>query len=176
MLEWFTENAFFPSCIGVLLAIAFIGLAFSSGEMVMMKIGLAIAALTAILVATEIMIVTDREQVENSLYDMASAMQRNDFEHVFEYMGSQELVSRAKSHLRDAKCHACNITAINDIEMMSDGTNANADFVAFARASNAAHPSPIPFQQRIKLIFKKKADDWKIVDFETSDPRAGISL
>ena len=80
MLEWFTENAFFPSCIGILLTITFIGLAMSSGEMLMMKIGLGIALLTALLVTTEILIVTDREQVENSLYDMASSMRQNDFD------------------------------------------------------------------------------------------------
>lgn len=176
MLEWFTENAFFPSCVGVLLAIAFIGLAFSSGEMVMMKIGLAIAAATALLITTEIMIVTDRERVENSLYDMAAAMQKNEFERVYEYLDSDELIQRAKGHLKDTTCHACHITSINGVEVQADGKTATADFTAFAQASNKSFPSPTPIQRRIKLIFKKKADDWKISDFETSDPRAGFSL
>jgi ketosteroid isomerase-like protein len=176
MLEWFTENAFFPSCMGILLAIAFIGLAFSSGEMIMMKIGLAIAALTALLITTEIIIVTDREQVENSLYDMASAMQKNDVDRVFQYLDSDELVQRAKGHLQDATCHACSITAIKEVTVQEDGKEATADFVAFAQASNKSFPSPTPIQRRIKLFFKKKADRWKIYDFETSDPRAGVSL
>ncbi|QEG22795.1 hypothetical protein [Mariniblastus fucicola] len=176
MLEWFTESAFFPSCIGILLTIAFIGLAVSSGEMLMMKIGLGIAVLTALLITTEVMIVTDREQVENSLYDMASAMGKNDLDRVFSYLDSDELIQRAKHHLRDATCHSCNITAINEVTVDDDGQSATADFVAFASASNASFPSPTPVQRRVKLFFKKKSDKWKIVDFEAKDPRAGLSL
>lgn len=172
MLEWFTESAFFPSCIGILLTIVFIGLAFSSGEMIMMKIGLGIALLTALLITTEILIVTDREQVENSLYDMADAMRENDFDRVFRYLDSDELVDRAKANLRNAKCHSCNITAINEV-VVKDGT-ATADFAAFAKASNQSFPTPMPIQQRIKLFFTKRGEKWKITDFNTSDPRAEL--
>lgn len=175
MLEWFTESAFFPSCIGILLTIAFIGLAFSSGEMLMLKIGLGIALLTALLITTEILIVTDREQVENSLYDMADAMRKNDFEHVFDYLDNDDLVRRAKANLRDATCHSCNITAINEVAVTEDGT-ATVDFAAFAKASNKAFPSPTPIQRRIKLFFTKRGEKWKITDFQTSDPRAGLAL
>lgn len=176
MLEWFTENAFFPSSIGILLTITFIGLAMSSGEMLMMKIGLGIALLTALLVTTEILIVTDREQVENSLYDMASSMRQNDFDGVFEYLDTPELIARAKKHLQGATCHACNITAINEVAVDDNGTSATADFAAFARASDTGHPSPVPMQQRIKLFFIKRDGDWKVSEFELSDPRSGFKL
>ena len=173
MLEWFTENSFFPSCLGIFLTIAFLGLAVSSGEKLMLKIGLVIALLTALLITTEVLIVTDREQVENSLYDMASAMRKNDFDHVFEYLESDELVRRAKSNLRDATCHSCNITAINEVTVNDD--TATADFAAYASASNKNFPSPTPVQRRIKLLFKKRDGNWKISDFETSDPRAALN-
>jgi len=176
MLEWFTESAFFPSCIGILMTIVFIGLAFSSGEMLMMKIGLGIAVLTALLITTEILIVTDREQVENSLYDMASAMRENDFEHVFSYMDTKDLVSQAKAHLRDATCHSCMITGINEITIGEDGESATADFTAYAKASNTAFPSATPVQTRVELRFKRRDEKWKITQFETSDPRAGLKL
>ena len=174
MLEWFTESAFFPSVIGILLTIAFVGLAFSSGEMVMLRIAVVIAVLVAILNVIEVSIVTHREQVENSLYDMASAMQRNDIDHVLEYLDSDALAQRARSELRDATCHACRITAINEIEISDQEETATADFVAFARASNQQFPSPTPIQGRIKLFFAHRSGLWKIVDFETSDPRAGF--
>ena len=173
MLEWFTENSFFPSCLGIFLTIAFLGLAVSSGEKLMLKIGLVIGLLTALLITTEVLIVTDREQVENSLYDMASAMRKNDFDHVFEYLESDELVRRAKSNLRDATCHSCNITAINEVTVNDD--TASADFAAYASASNKNFPSPTPVQRRIKLLFKKRDGNWKISDFETSDPRAALN-
>ena len=176
MLEWFTESAFFPSCIGILMTIAFIGLAFSSGEMLMMKIGLGIAVLTALLITTEILIVTERERVENSLYDMASAMRENEFERVFEYLDTDDLVAQAKAHLRGATCHSCTITGINDVAIAEDGTSATADFIAYAKASNTAFPSPTPIQTRVRLNFEKRSDKWKVTDFETSDPRAGLNL
>ena len=176
MLEWFTEDAFFPACIGILLTIAFLGLAFSSGEKVMFKAGLAIAALTALLITTEVLIVTDREEIENSIYEMAAAMQQNDFEKVFDYLDTEELKRRAKGELRDATCHACSITAINEVTVKQEDNTAVADFVGFAQASNRAFPSPTPIQRRIKLYFRKAGDDWKIIDFESSDPRAGFSL
>jgi adenosyl cobinamide kinase/adenosyl cobinamide phosphate guanylyltransferase len=56
------------------------------------------------------------------------------------------------------------------------GETAVADFVAFAQASNKSFPSPTPVQRRIKLHFQKRSDKWKIVDFETSDPRGGLNL
>lgn len=175
MLEWFTESAFFPSCIGVMLAIVFVGLAFSSGETVMLKWAVVIALLVAALNIIEVSIVTNREQVENSLYDMASAMRKNDFEHVYGYLDREDLVRRARSQLRDATCHSCNITAINEVLIEKDGTAASADFVAFARASDKSFPSPTPLQRRIKLFFEKRGDTWKVVDFNTSDPRAGFT-
>lgn len=174
MLEWFTESAFFPSCIGVMLAIVFVGLAFSSGETIMLKFAVAIALLVAVLNVIEVSIVTSREQVENSLYDMASAMRDNDFERVFEYLDSEELVQRARSELRDATCHSCNITAINEVSVENDGRTGVAEFVAFARASNKQFPSPTPLQRRIKLSLRRQNSTWKIVDFKTSDPRAGF--
>jgi ketosteroid isomerase-like protein len=174
MLEWFTESAFFPSCIGVMLAIVFVGLAFSTGETIMLKAALVVALLITVLNVIEVSIVTDREQVENSLYDMASAMRQNDFEHVFEYLDREELVQRARAELRDATCHSCNITAIKEVTVGQAGESAVADFVAFARASNKGFPSPTPIQRRIKLSMEKRSGGWKIVDFETSDPRAGF--
>lgn len=176
MLEWFTESAFFPSCIGILMTIAFIGLAVSSGEMLMLRIALAIAALTALLIIIEVMIVTDKEQIENTLKDMAAAMQKNDIDHVLDYLATPELVSRAKGHLReDATCHSCVITAINQVTVNDTGQSATADFVAFARASDRRFPNPVPIQRRIKLHFEKQQNRWKVVDFEQADPRAGIS-
>ena len=176
MLEWFTEDAFFPACVGIMLAIVFVGLAFSSGEMSMMKLGLGVGVLTAMLVATEVFIVTDREEVENSLYEMATSLRENDFDGVYGFLATDQLVQRAKRQLSGATCHGCNITAINSVEVDSDGGSATADFVAFAKASNKQFSAPTPIQRRIKLHFQRIGQKWKVSDFETSDPRAGISL
>jgi len=176
MLEWFTESAFFPSCIGIMLTIIFVGLAFSSGETIMLKVAVIIAVLVAILNVIEVYVVTNREQIENSLYDMASAMQKNDVERVLSYLDNEDLVQRARNEIRDAKCHSCTITAINEVAIANNGQSATADFVAFARASNRSFPSPTPVQRRIKLSFEKRGNDWKVSDFETTDPRAGFSL
>jgi len=174
MLEWFTESAFFPSCIGIMLTIVFVGLAFSSGETIMLKVAVVIAVLVGLLNVIEVYVVTNREQVENSLYDMASSMQKNDFDHVYSYLDTEELIQRAQAELRDATCHQCTITAINEVAVADSGQSATVDFVAFARASNRRFPSPVPLQRRIQLSLEKRGDDWKVSDFETSDPRAGF--
>ena len=176
MLEWFTEDSFFPACMGVLMAMFFVGMAFSSGETSMLRAGIGVAALTALLVVVEILIVTDREQVENSLYEMATALRENEFERVYAFLADEQLVARARSEIDGATCHACNITAVNKVEVAPDGTSATADFVAFAKASNKRFPSPVPLQRKIKLFFKRIDSQWKVSEFETSDPRAGISL
>lgn len=176
MLVWFTENPLFPCSIGILLTIALIGLAFSSGEMLMLKIGLAVAALTALLVIVEVLIVTDKEQIENSLHDMADAMHNNDIDHALSYLKTPELVARARAKMPgNPTCHLCRITGINEIEVAKDGQSATADFVAFAKASNDRVPNPTAVQAHVKLFFEKQSESWKVVDFEASNPRAGLA-
>lgn len=177
MLEWFTENSFFPATLGIFLAVGLIGMWFASGESSMLKLGCVVALLTVATIATEILIVTDREHVESALYDMADGMRQNDFDRVFAYLDNEELVRRARGRLRDATCHGCTITAVNEVSVSADGREAVADFVAFAKASNKDFPNPVPIQRRIQLDFRKSdSGDWKIVDFETQDPRERLGL
>ena len=176
MVEWFTESALFPACVGLLLTVVFVGLAFTSGEMVMVKIAVLIASLTAIMVVVEVMIVTDKEQIENTIHEMAAAMQENDIDRVMSYLATEDLVSRARSELRGATCHFCRVTAVNEVNVAEDGQSANIDFVAYAKASNKSFPQPTPVQARVKLFFEKQPEAWKVVDFEASNPRAGLKL
>jgi ketosteroid isomerase-like protein len=177
MLEWFTENSFFPACLGILLAVCFLGMWVASSEKLMLKLGLIFVLVTVLTVVTEILIVTDRESVENALYDMASGMRENDFDRVFAYLNDEDLVRRAKGELRDATCHGCNITAVNSIEVENGGEQAVADFVAFAKASNKQFNSPVPIQRRIKLDLKKDGNGrWRVMEFETSNPRDTLRL
>ncbi len=176
MIEWFTDNCTFPATTGFILAIVFIGLALSAGSKPLLKAGLLIAVLTAMLVTTEVLYVSDRESASNAVYKMAEAMQRNDFDYVYGCLGSERLVNRAKAELRDATCHSCFVTAMNGIEISDDRMNATVKFVAFAKASNTNFPNPVPIQRRVVLHMKKSGDKWVVEEFEQSDPREGLKL
>ena len=176
MLEWFTDSAFFPCCIGIFLTVTFIGLALASGEMSMLKFAAISACITAILVVVEVSIVTDKEEIENTVHEMAAAMHESDFDRVMSYLDSEDLVSRARAELRGSTCHLCRITAINEVNVDENGEAGTIDFVAYAKASNRQFPTPTPVQSRIKLDFEKQNDgQWKVVDFEASSPRAGLT-
>lgn len=175
MIEWFTDNCFFPASMGFLLSVVFIGMALPAGSKSLLKAGLGILALTAMLIVTEIAIVSDRESASNAVYDMAAAMRENDFDYIFSCLSDEELVSRAKAELRGATCHACRVTAMNVVEISDDGNSATVDFVAFAKASNRQFTRSTPIQRRIVLDMKRTGDKWLVQDFESHDPRAGLT-
>jgi len=176
MLEWFTDDAFFPASIGIFLSVVLIAMAVFAANKPLFRIGAVIGLLTVALIVTEVLIVSDRESAANAVYDMAEAMNVNDIDKVLGYLDNDELVTRAKGHLRGAECHACRVTAMNGIEVTDSGKKATVDFVAFAQASNREFPQPVPIQQAIKLHMKKVGDGWKIYDFEVSDPQRNLKL
>ena len=78
MIEWFTEDALFPTIMGGFLAICMFGFYFYSSEKIMLWIALLVTVFTVGMATIERMVVTDKEKAYSLVYDAARAGTRND--------------------------------------------------------------------------------------------------
>ena len=71
MTHWLTEDSFVPMLVGIFVATVLLLMAWSARNKIVMFIALFVAALTAGVVVTEAVIVTDRETVTDLIDELA---------------------------------------------------------------------------------------------------------
>ncbi len=180
MISWFTENSMIPLVTGTFLVLAFLGLAISARERTMLYAAIIIAALTAGIVITESLVVTDREAVTEIVYTLAKAVESNDMETVLGYVSDQR--EDAKERIRiEMPNYIFDSVRVLGIAGFSATTTvpktAEVDFSVLAHGRARAHGNGQHVQRRIQLKFQKTADgQWRMIDYSHSDPRDGLRL
>ena len=170
-----------PLVTGTFLVLAFLGLAVSAREKTMLYAAMTIAALTAGIVITEKLIVTDREAVTEIVYSLAKAVEANDMEAVLRRVSDQR--EDAKQEIRNEmprySFESIRVLGIADFSLEDevDPKQAVIDFVVLAHGRLVAHGQGQHVQRRVRLYFQKESDgQWKMIDYDHSDPRSGVSL
>ena len=181
MISWFTENSMIPLVTGTFLVLAFLGLAISARERTMFYAAMIIAALTVGVVVTERLIVTDREAVTEIVYSLAKSVEENDMEAVLRRVSNQreDAKDKIRNEMPRYSFESVRVLGIADFSVQSDvdPKKATIDFVVLAHGRLIAHGQGNHVQRRIRLYFQKEADgQWRMIDYNHWDPRAGVSL
>lgn len=180
MISWFTENSLVPLVAGVLLSIAFCGLAFSFRDRIMLYIAIAIAALTSITVLTESLIVTDREAIIDIVYELADCVRANDMHGVIGYVSEKQehTIRRIRSEMPKVHFDSCRVLGVaNFTTSESDHPKTSViDFSVWAEGRRGRDGRGT-VRRRVQLTFEQDADgNWWVINYSHSDPARHINL
>jgi hypothetical protein len=181
MISWFTENSLIPLVTGTFLVLAFLGLAISAREKMMLYAAMIIAALTAGIVITETLVVTDREAVTEIVYSLAQSVEANDMESVLSHVSPdrEDAKERIRNEMPKYTFDSVRVIGIADFSSTTtvEPKTADIDFAVMARGRAKAHGQGGHVQRRVQLKFQKGADgQWRMIDYSHSNPRSGVNL
>ena len=171
MLSWFTDDSTFPVLTGFGLFLCLSALALYGREKRIFYGALVVAGLSLLTLVTEVLIVTDKEKVTNTLYEIEKSVRENDFEKTFSFIENDKTIEFARSHVDKLVVDQCNIIGFNGIEINHDAIpkTAEADFSVFAdvQVQGSAYRGPL----KMLLEMTQQPDDsWKMVHYQVSIP------
>lgn len=181
MISWFTENSLIPLVTGTFLVLAFLGLAISSRDKTMLYVAMIIAAVTAGIVITESLVVTDREAVTEIVYSLARSVEANDMESVLSHVSParEDAKDQIRIEMPQYRFDSVRVIGIADFTARTDldPKQAVIDFVVVARGRLTSHGQGHHVQRRVELIFQLEPDGiWRMIDYSHFDPRSGLKL
>lgn len=180
MLEWFTESSFVPAMTGVAMFIVFSIFAYTSRERSMLYIAAAFLLMTIGIVTIESLIVTEKEELQETVYQLAFQVQRNDLETVVAAFdqSDQELISRVRSEMPRYDFDTCRLIDFTSFASTGDDPDtAEIEFAVAVRLRQGGMPEILSGQRRVRLSYQKDAaGNWKIKDYQHFDPRGGVEL
>lgn len=168
---WFVETPWPPVIILATLAVGFLGLGQRRG--VFLVTGLCLLGLCGAVIGLEMLLVSDRERVEQNVVGVAKAFQRGDKTATNEYVSKQapelnkmvdqafEMVEVTDLHIRDMS-----------VDLVSQGTRAVSRFRANGTINVKAFGMSHTQNAATKwdVTWQKEGDDWKIIRIQRLDP------
>jgi hypothetical protein len=179
---WLTENPFPVLLIGTLTTAILAGGWLRTGSKWLLAGVLAAIAVTVGLVLTERWIVTDREQVTWTLYEIAAAVERNDVDGAMQhaYSGAPNVRDHANAELRQYRFSEVNIKRNLQIEVFPnyDPPMARAEFnvvVVLTTRDGLVSNRRIP--RYVEVTFYREDDGrWGVGGYDHFDPRRGFMV
>jgi hypothetical protein len=179
---WLTENPFPVLLIGALTTAILVSGWLRTGSKWLLASAIAAVALTVGLVLAERWIVTDREQVTQTLYEIAAAVERNDVDGALEYAysGTPNVREHANAELRLYRFSEVNIKRNLQIEVFAnhDPPMARAEFnvvVVLTTRNGLFTDRRIP--RYVEVTFYREDDGrWAIGGYDHFDPRRGFMV
>ena len=170
--------------VGLLITGALFGGLIQTGRKSLLYAAIGALAITALMLVIERTTLTPREAVRATLHVIAEDLERNDVDAVVAHVstGRQELQDEARRRLDQVEVVDVNIKRNLKVDVVSakgmDVAEAtfNCVFRLKPRASRFQdfldENRPIP--QFFKVRFKLEDGNWRVRDYEMSDPRNGI--
>ncbi|MDG2223910.1 MAG: hypothetical protein P8L85_21195 [Rubripirellula sp.] len=111
---------------------------------------------------------TDREQIESRLYEIAAAVEANDYETAVAIIADPTTRAEAKAELQRWTFQLARVNQIRSIELI-DGTfppEADVDMVAKVEISGSSGGQDYRVPRRLILKFQKNGDQWQVIDYQ----------
>ena len=166
MWEYLMES---PWTVGLTGAVATAAALFIWTQTRQRAVGLAAAVLfltTAVLVVTSLNVRTDREQIRQTMEEVAGALDRNDHQAVFAFIhpDAEEGVQRARSELPNYIFHQARITGIRSIAV-NHGVSPPAAIAEFhVNVEIEAHGQRLRVRRFVRAFFLLYGDRWLVYD------------
>lgn len=170
--------------VGLLITAALFGGLIQTGKKFLLYAAIGSVVITALMLVIERTTLTPREAVRATLHVIADDLERNDVEAVVAHVssGRAELQEEARRRLDEIEVVDVDIKRNLKIDVLSaKGMDvAEATFNCVIRLKPKAtryqdflnDKRPIP--RFLKVRFKLEDGDWRVRDYEMSDPRDGI--
>ena len=127
------------------------------------------------LLALERVILTEREVVEQTLFQIAAALEANDSDEVLEHISPQSQTVRddARRHMNLVDISRVNIKSNLKVNVQSKHKPplAEATFnVVIVASDKAGHLVEQQIPRRLTVWFRKEADHWRVRDYRVEAP------
>jgi hypothetical protein len=172
---WFTETPWPPIIVLAAVAIAFAVAFISTQRTKFIAPILLLAALAIIVYVVEQQVVTERERVEQSIHDVATAFQSQDVEGTLEHFSEQALLLRAAVMGAVAAVQVQDDLRITDvsIEMKNADSRARAHLRANGTFEVVGYGDVGHQPTRWNVDWQKEGGQWRIIYVERLDPITG---
>lgn len=175
MSTWFTETPWPPIMILATLAGAGVAMFFNTQRVKYLFGLLPLLVLGPVIYAFEQRTVTDREQVEDSVYSVTAAFERQDRSDVLKHIGAQEIILHNVANWAMDNVQPdgpLNVTDVS-VTMHNNNTRADAHFRVNGSISVLSMGKVGHRASRWELTWQKEGGNWRIIDIERLDPISG---
>jgi hypothetical protein len=178
-MTWFVESPWPSLTLGIGLEVILAIYLVRSGRAIVIAAMVGVLALTAGLVVLERIVVTESEQVEDTLDEIAQALVANDSSAVLALFSSnsprraevQSAMSRVK--VSEAKIGGDLEVRLNPLTVPP---SASAYFIGHVQVKGARET--IPYEhlvRKFKVTLHKQGDRYRVFDYEDADPRGAAT-
>jgi hypothetical protein len=176
-MTWLVEDAWtiFLCCLALGLVVVLLLLQISRGYALLGLLGMAL--FTGGLLLVERLVVTDRERVENSLYELADALVNNDVPLATSYISPRStprVRDDAGFYLRRMKVTKANIGSDlkTTVNRLTSPPTARATFTGRLEAQfELGGATPLNYVGRFTLELELDGDRWLITDYDKTPMR-----
>ncbi|HZZ28352.1 MAG TPA: hypothetical protein VFE46_10160 [Pirellulales bacterium] len=171
LITWFTEDPT-PILIGggvILFVLGVLFLKYGRAGILVAMAGIALVMGSAMLI--DHLVVTEREQVANVIYNAADAAERNDFDACLACISpmATEVKTEARHWIAQAKFDSVSISGMEvKLDRTTNPMTATAEFRAFATGLFSDRGSPYPFKYVSHLAVKlqKQGTHWLVMNYQ----------
>ena len=158
--------------LGVALAIGFV----KTGQKWLLVALAAVVVLAIALLALERSVVTDREQVEQVLFQIAKAVEQNDIDQALRHISPDAPgVDHANSELRKINFREVDIKPNLEIEVFADRTPPTAQTrFNVVVVADAGFGGTDRYPRFVEATFVKEGDRWLVSDYAHYEPTRGM--
>ncbi len=169
---WLTDDStpVFVICGITLLVLLVFLLKTGRGVIMLAMAGVVLCIVAAILI--DMMVVTDREVVEQTLFKAANLAEQNQFEALLDYVSPSvpHVRAQAASWIHQAsRIDEVGISAIDiTVNRTKHPPTARAEFRVYARGEARERNNPFPFTylSRLRVDFQWENDRWLVTDYQ----------
>ena len=174
-MTWFVESPWPSLILGIGLEVILAIYLVRSGRAIVIAAMVAVLALTAGLVLRERIVVTETEQVEDTLDEVAQALAANDSSAVLALFSSKS-PRRAEVQSAMSRVTISEARIGNDLEVrlnpLTAPPSASAYFTGHIQVRGTRETIPYEHVMRkFKVTLHKEGDRYRLFDYEDSDPR-----
>jgi len=178
-MEWIFEDPVPAMIVGGLTAAILGGGWIQTGRQPLLYLMIAVIILTVALVIVERLVVTQREQVTDTLFEIARLVAKNDIEAAsgYAYSGAPQIRQAAIAELSLYYFQAVDIKRNLNVKVYpdQDPPKATADFnVVVTLGTRDGFISERRVPRYVELTMYREADgQWRVADYAHDDPRRG---
>jgi len=175
MSTWFTESAWPPIMILATVGGAGVALYFTTQRVKYLVALIPLILLGPVIYAFEQRHVTERERVEQSVYAVTAAFDRQDRPEVLRYIGAQEIVLHKVAEWALDTIQPDGPLNVTDVAvaMHNNDTRADVHFRANGSISVMGMGKVGHCASRWELKWQKEGGDWRIIGVQRLDPISG---
>lgn len=168
-MDWLFESPWTVIIVGVAVELV-LGLMFlNTGRVVVLVAMAVVAAVVALGVFVERVVVTEREEIEGALYGAATALEANDLDRLFTYVGPEAQPLRARAaevvprfRILEAKVRQLQVS----VNHVTNPPTARTELVGVFKVEDKSQQLPREdYIQRFVIRWRRDGERWLMVDY-----------